>query len=225
MSRSSRAAQLDAERRRQNEAGETGGRTHHHLRRDPAAEIGADQHTVLEAQLAGEVEIQVGHVVDAARTALDQRRRAISGMRRRDHTIVPREQLEPEPLGRQPLAGVEKQQRPSLTALDQFEAGAAQSNGPGHVTASSMRPPPIVFLLTASDRVRAAQNVHLPLGERHDLRRKPLQTFDALRNCLTAEVEDQLVHADDIAPSACDGSFLTRRWRKTDSNSQSHVDD
>jgi hypothetical protein len=53
----------------------------HHLRRDPAAEIGADQHSVIEAQLAGEVEIQLGHVVDAARTAVDQRRRAISGMR------------------------------------------------------------------------------------------------------------------------------------------------
>src|SRR5262249_36522510 len=54
----------------------------------------------------------------------------------------------------------------------------------------------IVFLLTASDRVRAAQNVHSRLGERHDLRRKPLQTFDARRNCLTPEVEDELVHAD-----------------------------
>jgi hypothetical protein len=51
---------------------EPGGRTHHHLRRDPATEIGADQHTVLKAQLAGEVEIQVGHVVDAARTVVDQ---------------------------------------------------------------------------------------------------------------------------------------------------------
>ena len=106
------AAQLDAERGDQNEAGEAGGRTHHHLRRDPAAEIGADQHRVLKAQFAGEIEIQVGQVVDAARTAVDQRRRAIAGMRRRDHAIVPREQIEPWPLGRQPLAGVEKQQRP-----------------------------------------------------------------------------------------------------------------
>ena len=47
------------------------------------------------------IEIQVGHVVDAARTAVDQRRRAISGMRRRDHAIVPRERHHgPEPIVR-----------------------------------------------------------------------------------------------------------------------------
>jgi hypothetical protein len=49
------AAQLDAERRRQNEAGQTGGRTHHHLRRDPATEIGADQHTVVALEAGDEI--------------------------------------------------------------------------------------------------------------------------------------------------------------------------
>jgi hypothetical protein len=75
-------------------------------------------------------------VVDAARTAVDQWRRVIAGMRRRDHAILPRQQIEPWPPGCQSLPGVEKQQRPTLTALDQLEAGAPELNGLGHVAAS-----------------------------------------------------------------------------------------
>jgi hypothetical protein len=49
------ATQFDAERGDQNQAGEAGRRAHHHLGRDPAAEIGADQHRALEAQFGGEI--------------------------------------------------------------------------------------------------------------------------------------------------------------------------
>jgi hypothetical protein len=120
------AAQFDAERGDQNQAGEAGRRAHHHLGRDPAAEIGADQHRVLEAQFGGEIEIEVGKVADRAGTALDQRRVSVSRMRRRDDAKAFCKQIELGPLGRQPLSGVQEQQRPPLAALDQFERGAGQ---------------------------------------------------------------------------------------------------
>ena len=40
--------------------------------------------------------------------------------------------------GRQPLPGVQKQQRPALATLDQFEAGAGELNGAVHVAASGI---------------------------------------------------------------------------------------
>ena len=60
------AADLDAERIDQNEVREPRGRAHHHLRRDPAAEAGADQHRILEPELGGEIEIEIGEIVDRA---------------------------------------------------------------------------------------------------------------------------------------------------------------
>jgi hypothetical protein len=47
-------------------------------------------------------------------------------MQRRDDTIASCEQIEPWLLGRQPLTGVQEQQRPPLAALDQFEGGAGK---------------------------------------------------------------------------------------------------
>jgi hypothetical protein len=47
-------------------------------------------------------------------------------MQRCDDTITSCEQIEPRPLGRQPLAGVQEQQGPPLAALDQFQGSAGQ---------------------------------------------------------------------------------------------------
>jgi hypothetical protein len=47
-------------------------------------------------------------------------------MRRRDDAIAFCEQIEPGPLGRQPLSSVQEQQKPTLPAFDQFERGAGQ---------------------------------------------------------------------------------------------------
>ena len=116
------AAQLDAEGRGQHQAGEAGGRAHHDLRRDPPAEAGPDQHGVLQPEFGGEIEIEVGEIVDRTRP-VDQRRVAVPRMRGRDHPVVPRQQIEPRQLRGQPFAGMEEQQRPALAALDQFEAG------------------------------------------------------------------------------------------------------
>ena len=66
------AAQLDAERRRQNEAGETGGRTHHHFCRDPAPEARPDQNRVLKPKFGGKIEIEIGEVADTARSVIHQ---------------------------------------------------------------------------------------------------------------------------------------------------------
>ena len=120
------AAQFDAERGDQHQTREAGGRADHHLGRDPAAEIGADQHRIIEAEFGGEIEVEVGKVIDPARAAIDQRRVSVARMQRCDDTITSCEQIEPRPLGRQPLAGVQEQQGPPLAALDQFEGSAGQ---------------------------------------------------------------------------------------------------
>jgi hypothetical protein len=60
-------------------------------------------------------------------------------MQRRDDAIASCEQIEPRPLGRQPLTGVQEQQRPTLTTLDQFEADAGETDSADHLAASSMR--------------------------------------------------------------------------------------
>src|SRR3954463_16353831 len=143
-------AQFDTERGNQNQTAEAGSRTNHHFSGDPAAEIGPDQHGVFKAQFFGKIEIKVRQVVDATRTAVDQRRSAIAGMPGRYNPIVARQQLKPWPLRRQPLAGVEKQQRSALTAFDQFKAGAGEADGAGHLTASSMRTWLIMVLLFAA---------------------------------------------------------------------------
>src|SRR5215472_12178458 len=44
---------LDAERVDQHQMREPGGRTHHHLRRHPTTETGADEYCVLELKLCG----------------------------------------------------------------------------------------------------------------------------------------------------------------------------
>ena len=58
------AAYLDAERIDQYEMRKPRGRPHHHFRRDPTAEAGADQHRILEPQLGGEIEIEIGEIID-----------------------------------------------------------------------------------------------------------------------------------------------------------------
>src|SRR5689334_3036571 len=65
----------------------------------------------------------------------------------RDNPIAPRQQFKPWTLRHQPLAGMEKQQRPPLTALDQFETGAGEVDGAGHLAASNMRAWVIMDLL------------------------------------------------------------------------------
>ena len=126
------AAEFDAERVDQHEAGEARGRTHHDLGRDPAAEAGADQHRIVEPELGREVEIEIGEVVDRAQ-AVEQRRVAPTRMPRRDDPVAASQQVEPRPLRRQPLAGMQKQQWPALAAFDQLEGGAGDRQHLDHM--------------------------------------------------------------------------------------------
>ena len=82
-------------------------------------------------ELGGEVEIEIGEIIDRA-DAVDQRGIAPARMARRDHPIAAGEKVEPRPLRHQPFAGVQKQQWPAGAALDQFEAGAGDGNRARH---------------------------------------------------------------------------------------------
>ena len=77
------AAQLDAERRGQHQMRETLRVAHRHLGGDPAAEAGADQYRIAQAQCAREIEIEIGDVVHGAEP-VGQRRFAKPRMMRRD---------------------------------------------------------------------------------------------------------------------------------------------
>jgi hypothetical protein len=54
---------------------------------------------------------------------------------------MPRQQIEPRPLGHQAFARMQEQQVAALAALDQFEAGPRQRNRPGHFAASKFDTP------------------------------------------------------------------------------------
>ena len=75
---------------------------HRHLGRHPAAEAGAHQHRVLQLQLLGEIEIQIGQIIDRAEP-VRQRRAAEARMKRRDDPMRLAERVEPRPLGRTAL--------------------------------------------------------------------------------------------------------------------------
>ena len=113
------AADFDAERIDQDEMGEPRGRSHHHLRRDPTTKTGADQHGVLEFQLGGEIQIEIGDIIDRAR-AVDQWRVAVARMPGRNYPISPRQEFEPWLLRGQPFTRVQKQQWATLTAFHQL---------------------------------------------------------------------------------------------------------
>src|SRR5262249_42046498 len=69
--------------------------------RDPSAEAGADGHCILEPELRGQIEIEIGEIIDRTR-GVNQWRVAVAGMPRRDDQIIPRQELEPWSLGCQP---------------------------------------------------------------------------------------------------------------------------
>ena len=98
------AADLDAERIDQHQPAEAPRVAHRHLGGDPAAEAGADQDGVLQPQRRGEIEIQVGEVIDRAQP-VRQRRIAPARMMRRNHPIALRQQVEPFAPRLQSLAG------------------------------------------------------------------------------------------------------------------------
>ena len=86
------AAQLDAERGDQHQAGEAGGRAHHHLGRDPAAEIRRRPAPRPQGPSSrGEIEIEIGEVVDAR----PRRRRSAANRRSPDATARSRDSAAP----------------------------------------------------------------------------------------------------------------------------------
>ena len=50
-----------------------------------------------------------------------------------NHPVTASQEVEPWPLRRQPLAGMQKQQRPPLAALDDLERGARDRQHLGHL--------------------------------------------------------------------------------------------
>jgi hypothetical protein len=77
------------------------------LARLRTTETGADQYRVLEFQLSGEIEIEVGDIIDRA-GPVDQRRVPIARMPWRKYLISPGQEFEPWLLRGQPFARVQE---------------------------------------------------------------------------------------------------------------------
>jgi len=131
MSRSSRPENFDAKGVDQHQTGEARGRTHHDLGRNPAAKTGADQHRIVQPKLGREIEIEISEVVDHTH-AVEQRRVTPTRMPRCEHSVTAGEEFEPQPLRRQPLAGMQKHQRPALAAFDQLEGSSGDRQHLAH---------------------------------------------------------------------------------------------
>ena len=131
MSRSLAAAQFDAERRRQHQAGKARGRRTIISAAIQPPKQAPTRTASSQPERGCEIEIEVGEIVDRADPS-GSARVAEAGMRRRDDPVPSRQQIEPRPLGHQPLAGMQEQQRPALPALDQFEARPRDRYRPRH---------------------------------------------------------------------------------------------
>src|SRR5690349_3524354 len=133
------AADLDTERIYQYEMRKSCGRPHHHLRRHPAPEAGANQHCIVEPELSDDIEVEIGEIVERA-GPVDQRGVAIAGMPRRDYPISPGQEFEPRPLRCQPFTRVQKQEWAAITAFHQVQGRVRDRYRLDHLTSSGSDP-------------------------------------------------------------------------------------
>jgi len=80
----------------------------------------------------GKVEVEISEIVDDTH-AVDKWRVAPTGMPGCNDPVTAGEEVEPRPLRRQTLAGMQKQQGPPLAALDHLERGARDRQHLGHL--------------------------------------------------------------------------------------------